>query len=169
MHKLLDYGGCMPKYLYMTDRKKSDVKHANYMLMAKDSMIVADRAYIDFKMLYRWMKEKITFVIKLKDSIKYEQVEEYALPKGKAEHILKDEKFRLTGLNTKDFYSEFLRQVVVYSETEKADVEIITNNFSWTASTIAELYKQRWSIETFYKELKEHLKMQCGYRFGWHY
>ena len=100
----------------MTDGKKSDVKHSNYMLMPEGSLIVADRAYIDFKMLCRWMKEKITFVIKLKDSIKYEQVEEYPSPKGKAE-----------------------------------------------------LYKQRWSIETFFKELKEHLKMQCGYRFGQHY
>jgi len=59
----------------MTDGKKADVKHANYMLMPRGSVIVADRGYIDFKMLYRWMKEKIIFVIKLKDAIKYDQVE----------------------------------------------------------------------------------------------
>lgn len=160
LHTLLDYDGCMPKYVYMTDGKKADVKHANYMLLPESSVIVADRAYIDFKMLYRWMKEKIIFVIKLKEAIKYEQVKEFPLPEGKDEHILKDEKIRLTGVDTKDHYPECLRRVVVYSETEKADVEIITNNFSWTAQTISELYKQRWSIETFFKELKQHLKIK---------
>jgi len=160
LHTLLDYDGCMPKYVYMTDGKKADVKHANYMLMPEGSVIVADRGYIDFKMLYRWMKEKIIFVMKLKDAIKYEQVEEFPLPEGKDQHILKDEKIKLTGVDTKDLYPEYLRRVVVYSETEKADVEIVTNNFSWTASTIAELYKQRWSIETFFKEIKQHLKIK---------
>lgn len=50
----------------------------------------ADRGNTDFKMLFRWVKEKITFVIKLKEAIKCEQVEEFPLPEGKAEHILKD-------------------------------------------------------------------------------
>jgi hypothetical protein len=160
LHTLLDYDGCMPKYVYMTEGKRADVKHANYMLMPEGSVIVADRGYTDFKMFYRWMKDKIIFVIKLKDAIKYEQVEEFPLPEGKDQHILKDEKIRLTGTDTKEDYPEYLRRVVVYSETEKAEVEIITNNFSWTASTIAELYKQRWSIETFFKELKQHLKIK---------
>ena len=160
LHTLLDYDGCMPKYVYMTEGKRADVKHANYMLMPSGSVIVADRGYIDFKMLYRWMKEKIIFVIRLKDAIKYEQVEEFALPEGKDQHIIKDEKIKLTGNDTKDLYPDYLRRVVVYSETEKSDVEIITNNFSWTASTIAELYKQRWQVETFFKELKQHLKIK---------
>ena len=160
LHTLLDYDGCMPKYVYMTEGKRADVKHANYMLMPPGSVIVADRAYIDFKMLYRWMKDKIIFVIRLKDAIKYEQVEEFALPEEKDQQIIKDEKIRLTGDDTRDLYPEYLRRVVVYSETDKSDVEIVTNNFSWAASTIAELYKQRWQVETFFKELKQHLKIK---------
>jgi hypothetical protein len=160
LHTLLDYDGCMPKYLHMTAGRQADVKHADYMLMPRGSVIVADRAYIDFKMLNRWNKEEIIFVTKLKSSLKYEQLEEYSLPGERDQHIIKDEKIKLTGEDTKNFYPEALRRVVVFSETSEDTIEIITNNFSWTASTVAELYKQRWSIEIFFKELKQHLKIK---------
>ena len=160
LHTLLDYDGCMPKYLYMTEGKQADVRHARYMIMPRGSVIVADRGYIDFKMFNRWNKEKIIFVTKLKSSLKYEQLKEYPLPEGRDQHILKDETIKLTGEETKQSYPDTLRRVVVFSETEKKPIEIITNNFSWTASTVAELYKQRWSIEIFFKELKQHLKIK---------
>ncbi|MCZ7611910.1 MAG: hypothetical protein M5U17_17355 [Ignavibacterium sp.] len=58
-----------------TDGKKADVKHANYMLLPESSVLAADRAYTDFlRCSIGGMKEKIIFVIKLKDAIKkYEQ------------------------------------------------------------------------------------------------
>ena len=69
---MLDYDGCLPKYVYMGEGKQSDVKHAQYMLMPRKSVIVLDRGYQDFKMLNEWNKEDIIFVIMLKKSIKYE-------------------------------------------------------------------------------------------------
>ena len=63
LHTMLDYDGCLPKYVYMTEGKKSDVKHAQYMLMPRKSVIVADRGYHDFEMLYQWSKDEINFVL----------------------------------------------------------------------------------------------------------
>ena len=160
LHTMLDYDGCLPKYVYMTEGKQSDVKHAQYMLMPKKSVVVADRGYQDFDMFYQWNKDEIYFVVRLKDQIKYEQVKELSLPEGKDEHIIKDEIIRLTGDDTKELYPDKLRRVVIYVEKEDRKIELITNNFSWTASTIAELYKQRWMIEIFFKELKQHLKIK---------
>lgn len=131
LHTLLDYDGCMPKYVHMTEGNKADVKHTKYMILPEGSVIVADRGYIDFKMLYRWKREKITFVIKLKDAIKYEQAEEFCLPEQRDQYILKDEKIKLAVVETKDLYPEYLRRVVVYSETEKTDVQIITNIYCY--------------------------------------
>lgn len=53
LHTILDYGGLMPSYLYMTEVRQSDVKHAQYIQMPKKSVIVSDRGYQDFKMLYQ--------------------------------------------------------------------------------------------------------------------
>ena len=111
-------------------------------------------------MLYEWKKEEIIFVIMLKKSIKYEKVKELPLPEGRDEHILNDEIIKLSKEDTKEEYPENLRRVAIYDEEKDRIIEVITNNFSWTASTIAELYKQRWMIEIFFKELKQHLKIK---------
>ena len=53
-----------------------------------------------------------------------------------------------------------LRRIVVYIEDEKGKfqtIELITNNLEWKASTIAELYKRRWSIEEFFRLIKQNL------------
>lgn len=160
LHTMLDYDRCLPKYVYMSEAKQSDVKHAQYMLMPRRSVIVSDRGYLDFDMLHQWNKEEIIFVIMLKKSIKYEQVKEIPLAEDKDEHLLKDEIIRLTEQQTKQLYLENLRRVVIFDEEKNRIIEVITNNFSWTASTIAELYKQRWMIEIFFKELKQHLKIK---------
>ncbi len=160
LHTMLDYDGCLPSYLYMSEGRQSDVKHAQYMQMPRKSVIVSDRGYQDFDMMYKWKKEEITFVMMLKKSINFEQVEELPLPEGKDEHIIKDEIISLTEEGTKKSYPENLRRVVIYDSQKDRTIEVITNNFSWTASTIAELYKQRWMIEIFFKELKQHLKIK---------
>lgn len=160
LHTMLDYDECLPKYVYMGKGKQSDVKHAQYMLMPRKSVIVADRGYQDFNMFYQWNQDDIYFVVRLKDQIKYEQIKELSLPAGKDEHIIKDEIIKLNSIDTKDIYPEKLRRVVIYIEKDNRKIELITNNFYWTASTIEELYKQRWMIEIFFKEIKQHLKIK---------
>jgi len=160
LHTLLDYDGCMPSYLFMTEGRQADVKHAQYMLLPKKSVVVADRGYQDFSMLYDWDKNDIYFVIRLKKSINHEMIKEFPLKESDNNKILKDELIRLTEEETKEHYPKTIRRVAIYDEKNKKTIELITNNLTWTASTIAELYKQRWMIETFFKELKQHLKIK---------
>ena len=160
LHTMLDYDGLMPSYLFMTKASQADVKHAHYMTMPPNSVIVADRAYEDFKMLNSWDKDNIDFVLRLKKSINYVSVEELDLPEETEQNILIDEVIELAEKETREIYPGRLRRIAVYDEEHNQAIELITNNFSWTASTVSQLYKQRWRIEIFFKELKSHLKIK---------
>ena len=129
------------------------------MLVPKKSVVVADRGYQDFSMLSDWENRDIYFVIRLKKSIHHKMIKEFSLTENDNKNILKDELIELTEQESKDHYPKAIRRVVVYDENNKKVIELITNNLTWTASTIAELYKQRWMIEIF-KELKQHLKIK---------
>jgi hypothetical protein len=160
LHTLLDFDGCMPSYLFMTEGRQADVKHAHYMLLPKKSVVVADRGYQDFSMLNDWDKQDIYFVIRLRKSINHEMIKEFPLKENDNKNILKDELITLTEKDSKDNYPKTIRRIAVYDEKNISVIELITNNLTWTASTIAELYKQRWMIEIFFKELKQHLKIK---------
>ena len=160
LHTLLDYDGLMPSYLFMTKGAQADVKHAQYMTMPPHSVIVADRAYEDFKMLYSWDKDDIDFVLLLKKSINYKSILERELPEDNEQNILIDEEIKLTEEKTHDNYPKKLRRITLFDKKTNRTLEFITNNFTWTASTVAELYKQRWMIEIFFNELKSNLKIK---------
>jgi len=91
LHMLLDYDGCLPQYVLMTDGKKSDVSVAQTMSLPKDCLLVGDRAYLDFDMLYGWHTSHVNFVIRFKKNIKYRRVRVKDLPDHGADHILIDE------------------------------------------------------------------------------
>lgn len=160
LHTLLDYDGCLPVYVHMTDGKVHDSQPAKDIALPKGAVVVADRAYVDFPTLYNWDSSGSYFVIRLKTSVKFKRLKEKPLPEGRHEHILVDEYIELTEEKTKAKYPKKLRRVVVWDEQNQQTIELITNHFFWTANTISELYKARWEIEIFFKEIKQLLKIK---------
>jgi len=66
----------------------------------------------------------------------------------------------LTGFYTQKHYPDLLRLVRVWDEKNQMELTFLTNNLSWTASTVADLYKARWDIEIFFKQIKQNLKIK---------
>ena len=164
MHTLLDYDGTLPAYVNITDGKTADNKGAYDIPLLKGSVIVADRYYNDFSLLYTWHSKGVYFVIRHKDNLRYESIKENDLPDDRHEHVIKDEIVQLTNAGSRDKYPAKLRRVAIWDEVNNQVIEVITNQMSWTANTISELYKSRWQIEIFFREIKQllHIKSFIG-------
>lgn len=164
MHTLLDYDGNLPAYVHITDGKTADNKGAYDIPLLKGSVIVADRFYNDFPLLHIWDSKGVYFVIRHKENLSYTTLKENELPENRHSNILKDEIIELCNPLSKDKYPGKLRRVAVWDDENKQTIEIISNQFSWTANTISELYKSRWQIEIFFREIKQllHIKTFIG-------
>lgn len=164
MHTLLDYDGNLPAYVNITNGKTADNKGAYNVPLLKGSVIVADRFYNDFSLLHIWDSKGVYFVVRHKENIQYRVIKEHSLPDKKHQHILKDEIIELKNKTSKEKYPEQLRRVAIWDDVNKQTIEIITNQMSWTANTIGELYKSRWQIEIFFREIKQllHIKTFIG-------
>ena len=160
LHMLLDYDGFLPSFINVTTGKVADVKEARRISIPANSVVVADRAYEDYKLLSKWDKSGIKFVIRIKESTGTIGMKENQLPEGKNEDILIDEKITLENKETREKYPNRLRRVVIYDRKNNNTIILVTNNFTWTARTISELYKGRWNIEAFFKMLKQQLKIK---------
>lgn len=164
MHTLLDYDAKLPVYVNITEGSKGDNKGAYDIPLQSGSVIVADRYYNDFPMLRVWDSKGVFFVIRHKENLSFDTIKENELPDKHAQHILKDEIIVLSNKTSKEKYPNQLRRVVAWDENNQQTIEIITNNFKWSAQTIAELYKCRWQIELFFRDIKQllHIKTFIG-------
>jgi hypothetical protein len=161
-HVSLDEISMIPDMINITKAKVSDRRGVDDFRYPKDTIIVDDRGYFDTKLFRIRVDDENHFVTRIKGNILYESIREYDLPDGKDEHIIKDEIIRLTGKPAIENRIDQLelRRVVVYIEQDDRVIELICNNLEWSAATIAELYKRRWLIETFFKLIKQNLQIK---------
>lgn len=84
----------------------------------------------------------------------------YSSKVDKTTGVLCDQKVKLTGVNTKHHYPEYLRRIKYFDKEQQRTFVFLTNNFSLSAVDIAMLYKYRWKVELFFKWIKQHLKIK---------
>lgn len=159
LHAVLDYDTALPSYAVITEGKVHDSVVAKQTLFPESSVLVMDRAYVDFGWLNDLDSNGVFFVTRLKSNASIEVLASF-LTKDKDEHILTDEEIALTGFYTSQKYPQSLRIVRVYDEINDKILILLTNNMSWTADTISQLYKARWDVEVFFKHLKQLFKVK---------
>jgi hypothetical protein len=164
MHTLLDFDGNLPAYVNITDGKTADNKGAYDIPLLKGSVVVADRFYNDFQLLNVWDSKGVFFVIRHKENLQYVSLKENELPDNYNQPILKDEIIELKSDVSKNKYPKKLRRVSVWNEEKNQVIELITNQFNWSPNTISELYKSRWQVEIFFRDIKQllHIKSFIG-------
>jgi hypothetical protein len=159
IHTVLDYDSCLPVFIRMTDGKTSDIEIAEKLSFPKGSILTIDRGYLDFIFLNNLDSTGVFFVTRTKINTDYEVVKLLSLPK-ESQNIESDKQIRLIGQQTKNKYKKLLRLVQVTDPETGEIISLLTNNFSWTAKTISELYRNRWEIETFFRMVKQNLKIK---------
>lgn len=162
IHTQWDEAMMMPNLINISEAAVHDRKGFEDVVFPKDTIIVEDKGYWDFKIIKARVLAENYFVTRIKNNTVYTVVEELNLPEKEDQHILLDEIIQLTGNQAKKVGIEKMkfRRVVAYHEEENTTIEIISNNLEWKASTIAELYRRRWDIETFFKKLKQNLNVK---------
>lgn len=162
IHTCWDDTLMLPDIINITPARVHDIRGLEQRIFPPGTIIIEDKGYFDFSLMKMRINSKNIFVTRLKENTVYESIEELDLPDDKDEHILKDELIRLTGLQAEKtgLNQHILRRVVVYLTDTNKTIEIITNHLEWSAGTIASLYKRRWTIETFFKILKQNLQIK---------
>lgn len=159
LHALLDYDGFLPVYAEVSDGKTSDIEVARGLNLPKGSVIVVDRAYLDFDWLADLDSKGIVFVTRTKRNFDHEKTASYDITEEER-HILEDADIELLGQQTAKKYPKELRKVTIEDPETGKELEFLTNERRWKPATVALLYKKRWEVENFFKLLKQHLKIK---------
>jgi len=158
-HMRLDLQSFLPKFALVKPAKHSDSTTAYELCanMKSGEIVVFDKAYVDFVHLFILGQREIFWVTRAKDNMQYKTIK-----KNKATgKILRDEIIQLTTPKTYSQYPKCLRLVEATVEIEGKDQQLtfITNNLEWAGSSICDLYKSRWAIEVFFKQIKQNLQL----------
>jgi len=120
-----------------------------------------DRGYIDFTRLYAVNLFPAFFVIRAKSNLKYSRL--YSQKVDKTLGLRADQRIILTGKKSRTAYPDVLRRVSYIDPVSKIRFVYLTNIFTVSAKTVADIYKQRWQVELFFRWIKQNLRVKTFY------
>jgi hypothetical protein len=161
MHTLLDLRGNIPAFVYITDGKVHDVNVLDQIMPEAGAFYVMDRGYIDFERLFIFTLSSAFFVVRTKANVLLQR--RYSHPVDKSTGARSDQTVILTSFESATVYPDALRRVSYCDAETGKRLKFLTNNFTLPALTIANIYKQRWQVELFFKWIKQHLRIKAFY------
>ena len=157
-HVLLGHDDYLPRYVLITEARRSDVKMADAFLLNPGSIVVMDRGYNDYELFRNWTAQEIYFVTRLKDNAAYAVEQQCAVPANR--NIRSDQLIRFTGEKAQKDCPCLLRRVAVWDAVSEREIVLLNNLLAFGSTTITAIYKDRWEIELFFKALKQNLKVK---------
>ncbi len=162
MHTLMDLRGSIPTFVHLTEGAVHDSQIMDKKPVEANSYYLMDKGYVKFGSLYRHFHlNNAFFVTRAKENMLYEVIDSREVDQSAG--LFSDETIKLTGPLTSQKYPDSLRLVVYEDFGTNTVYRFLSNNFKLEALTIAELYRERWQIELFFKWIKQHLHIKTFY------
>ena len=158
LHLLLSHQGYLPKWATITTGKTHEVKVIKTLVFEPNTIVVIDRGYTDYRLYESWTEQKVLFVTRLKDNANYRVVERRPVPENG--NVRSDQTIEFTGFYSQEKCSVPLRRISYWDPERKKRLVFLTNIFHLSASTITQIYKDRWQIEIFFRAIKQLLPVQ---------
>jgi len=158
LHTLLDLRGNIPSFIHISDGKLHEVNVLDIIPLEAGAFYIMDRGFLDFSRLHAITRASAFFVIRAKSNLKSRRL--YSHPVDKSTGVVCDQSILLTVPKSVEDYPDKLRRVRYYDAETNKTLLFLTNNFILPAFTIAQLYKQRWQVELFFKWIKQHLRIK---------
>ena len=159
VHTLLDLRGNIPIFIYITDGKYHDSNILDVLIPLPDAIYLMDKAYIDFTALFNMHQAGAFFVTRAKESLDFTVIESNHNI-DKMTGLQSDMTISLNGPKSILLYPEILRIVEYYDNEKDIILVFLTNNLEVSALEIANLYRNRWQIEVFFKWIKQNLTIK---------
>ncbi len=160
-HVRLNLQTFLPQFAIVDTAGEHDNRRARELCagVRAGEIVIFDKAYVDFAHLADLALRLVSWVTRAKDNLEYRVVRKFQ--RGRVGNILADDVIELTIAKSLKAYPNWIRRVVALVEVdgEMREMVFLTNNLEWSAQTIADLYRCRWSIEVFFKELKQTLQL----------
>jgi hypothetical protein len=156
LHLVLDHQGLMPQFAVITEGKGSDLVAARKMKFTAGTILIFDRAYADYRWFERLTQEGVFFLIRLRSSAHFEVVAELPVPAGG--RILRCQQVRLGAQRYR--MQRTFRLIESLDPATGKTIVLLTNNSTLAASTLAQVYTDRWEIEVFFRALKQNLRVK---------
>lgn len=164
LHTQFDVKANIPTFIDITDGLTHDVNFLDKIIYEAGAFYIADKAYIDFERLFVIQEADAFFVTRAKENMNYRRL--YSAKVNKSKGIKCDQTIMLNNYYSAKDYPEKIRRIKYYDIETDNEFDFITNNFRLPALKIALLYKHRWSVELFFKWIKQHLRIKTFWGYS---
>ncbi len=157
MHAVLEWARGIPQQLVVTTGKVHDLRGAARLHWARHWTYIFDRAYLGFDFLSTLLEAGAHFVVRFKEGVGYRILERFAVPQAPATagfRLTSDWTIRLPG------WEGVLLRLVSYRLPDGKLIRVLTDRFDLSALSVAQLYKERWTIENWWKWVKQMFKIK---------
>jgi hypothetical protein len=161
LHTLLDLRGSIPTVVIVTGGQIHEVNVLDQLIWEAGAIYLMDRAYVDFRRLYRMHQSGAFFVTRAKKRFDCRRL--YSQRVDKKSGLQCDQIVALNNPIPKRGYPERLRRVRYFDVASQKRLVFLTNNFLLPAFTITQLYRCRWQVELFFRWIKQHLRIKAFY------